>query len=98
MALAGIKFDFVNIIAIPLLVGIGIDNSVHINHRYLAEGRGGMTRAMSSTGIVLTLAMALAFTYSVLLHPAVLMIVMEKFGWNLRPRILNKERKNHENR
>ena len=126
MALTGIKFDFVNIIAIPLLVGIGIDNSVHINHRYLAEGRGGMSRAiartgsavalttittmigfasfipsvmraMRSTGIVLTLAMALAFIYSVLLHPAVLMIVSEKFGWNLAPRILSKEKKNHEN-
>jgi len=125
MALLGIKFDFVNIIAVPLLVGIGIDDSVHINHRYLMEGRGNMhiaisrtgtavalttittmigfssfipsiMRAMRSTGIVLTLAMALAFVYSVFLHPAVLILVSEKLGWNLNPRFFKKEESHHE--
>ena len=114
MALTGIRFDFVNIIAIPLLIGIGIDDSVHINHRYRLEGTGGMERvitktgtavllttvttivgfgsfipsimrAMRSTGIVLSLAMALAFIYSIFLHPAVLLIVHEKFGASLAP-------------
>jgi predicted RND superfamily exporter protein len=122
MAVFGIKFDFVNIIAIPLLVGIGIDYAVHINHRYLVEGRGRMDlalartgtavalttittmigfssfipsimRAMRSTGIVLTLAMALAFIYSILFHPAVLVLSAERLGWNLSPRIGVKERK-----
>jgi len=125
MALFGIKFDFVNIIAAPLLVGIGIDDSVHINHRYLMEGRGRMNlaisetgsavalttittmigfssfipsimRAMRSTGIVLTLAMALAFIYSVFLHPAVLILVSEKLGWNLNPSFFKKEVSHHE--
>jgi predicted RND superfamily exporter protein len=120
MALLGIRFDFVNIIAVPLLVGIGIDDSVHINHRYLSEGRGNMKlaisetgtavalttittiigfssfipsimRAMRSTGIVLSLAMALAFVYSVFLHPAVLILVSEKLGWNLNPRFFNRK-------
>lgn len=114
MALTGIKFDFVNIIVVPLLIGIGIDDAVHINHRYLLEGKGKMDlviartgtallittlttifgfasfipsimRAMRSTGIVLSLAMAIAFIYSVLLHPAVLIIVTEKLGWNIEP-------------
>ncbi len=122
MALFGIKFDFVNIIAIPLLVGIGIDDAVHINHRYLIEGKGNMhtalartgsavalttittmigfasfipsiMRAMRSTGIVLTLAMALAFIYSILFHPAVLVLAVEKWGWNLSPRGKTKEKK-----
>jgi len=125
MALFGIKFDFVNIIAVPLLVGIGIDDSVHINHRYLMEGRGRMNlaisetgsavalttittmigfssfipsimRAMRSTGIVLTLAMALAFIYSVFLHPALLILVSEKLGWNLNPRFFKKDLSHHE--
>ena len=90
MGLLDIRLDFVNIISIPLLVGIGIDDAVHIGHRYRMEGKGGMDRtlagtgtavalttittmigfasfipsvmrAMRSTGIVLTLAMALAF-------------------------------------
>ncbi|MEA1911986.1 MAG: MMPL family transporter, partial [Spirochaetota bacterium] len=114
MALTGIKFDFVNIIVVPLLIGIGIDDAVHINHRYLLEGKGKMDlviartgtallittlttifgfasfipsimRAMRSTGIVLSLAMAIAFIYSVLLHPAVLIIVTGKLGWNIEP-------------
>ncbi|MCG8477601.1 MAG: MMPL family transporter, partial [Spirochaetales bacterium] len=120
MALFDIKFDFINIIAIPLLVGIGVDNSVHINHRYLLEGRGNMAtalsrtgsavalttattmigfasfipsimRAMRSTGIVLTVAMALAFIYAVLFHPAVLVIASERWKWNLSPRLFGKE-------
>jgi predicted RND superfamily exporter protein len=115
MVLFNIKLDFVNIIAIPLLVGIGIDDAVHINHRYLLEGKGEMhqvlartgsavalttittiigfasfipsvMRAMRSTGIVLTLAMALAFLFSICLHPAVLVMVCEKWGWDLKPR------------
>jgi len=114
MAVTGIKFDFVNIIVVPLLIGIGIDDAVHINHRYLHEGKGSMSRviartgtallittvttvigfasfipslmrAMKSTGIVLSLAMAIAFIYSVFLHPAVLIIVTEKLGWNIKP-------------
>ncbi|MCK5197464.1 MAG: MMPL family transporter, partial [Spirochaetales bacterium] len=114
MALTGIKFDFINIIVVPLLIGIGIDNAVHINHRYLREGKGKMDfviartgtallmttlttvfgfasfipsimRAMRSTGIVLSLAMAIAFLFSVLFHPAVLIIVTEKLGLNINP-------------
>ncbi len=53
-------------------------------------------RAMRSTGIVLTLAMALAFVYSVFLHPAVLILVSEKLGWNLNPRFFKKEESHHE--
>jgi hypothetical protein len=116
MGLFGIKFDFMNIIAIPLLIGIGIDDAVHISHRYLWEGKGRMRfavgstgtavllttlttmigfasfipsvmRAMRSTGIVLTLALALAFLYSILLHPSLLVLVTEKARGNIQPRL-----------
>ena len=50
MGIFGIKFDFLNIIAIPLLIGIGIDDSIHINHRYRIEGPGGMDRVIAKTG------------------------------------------------
>jgi len=53
-------------------------------------------RAMRSTGIVLTLAMALAFIYSVFLHPALLILVSEKLGWNLNPRFFKKDLSHHE--
>lgn len=114
MALAGIKFDFINIIAIPLLIGIGIDDAVHISHRYILEGKGridrvverigravlltslttiigfasfipSIMRAMRSTGIVLSIAMALAFLFSILFFPSVLLIVTEKLSWNIYP-------------
>ena len=55
MALTGIKFDFINIISIPLLVGIGIDDSVHINHRYLIEGGGRMKETLAKTGSAVAL-------------------------------------------
>lgn len=50
MALTGIEFDFINIIAIPLLIGIGIDDAVHINHRYLHEGSGSMKKVIKHAG------------------------------------------------
>jgi len=114
MAITGIKFDFINIIAIPLLIGIGIDDAVHISHRYLLEGRDRMDlvvaktgravlltslttiigfasfipsimRAMRSTGIVLSIAMALAFLFSILFYPSVLVIMAEKLNLSLDP-------------
>ena len=122
MAIARIKFDFINIIAVPLLIGIGIDDVVHFNHRYLLEGKGNMDRvvakigravllttittiigfgsfipsimrAMRSTGIVLSIAMALAFLYSILLHPAVLIILTEKLRLNIKPWNFNRREK-----
>ncbi len=32
--LLGIQFNFANVIALPLLLGIGVDSSIHILHRY----------------------------------------------------------------
>ncbi|MBI9098158.1 MAG: MMPL family transporter [Spirochaetaceae bacterium] len=114
MSLVGIKFDFINIIVVPLLIGIGVDDAVHINHRYLYEGKGRMgivigktgtalmitsittmvgfasfipsvMRGMRSTGIVLSIAMVIAFSFSVLFHPGMLIIITEKLGLNIKP-------------
>ena len=113
MTITGLKFDFINIIVVPLLIGIGIDDAVHIDHRYIIEGDGKMKkvialtgtalllttlttifgfasfipspmRAMKSTGIVLSLAMAIAFINSVLFHPSLLIIIREKLGWKIK--------------
>lgn len=35
--LCGIEFNFANIIALPLLLGIGIDNGIHLVHRYYSS-------------------------------------------------------------
>ena len=46
----GIKFDFSNIMTVPLIIGIGIDDGVHITHRYLREGRGSLVKVVKYTG------------------------------------------------
>jgi predicted RND superfamily exporter protein len=35
---AGMPFNYANIIALPLLVGIGVDNGIHVVHRMKSEG------------------------------------------------------------
>ncbi|MGA7303795.1 MAG: outer membrane lipoprotein-sorting protein [Rhodothermales bacterium] len=56
MHLLGMQFNIVNTIAIPLILGIGIDDSVHILNRYLEEGPGHLRVAYASTGkaVILT--------------------------------------------
>ena len=34
-------FNFANLVAVPLIIGVGIDNGVHVIHRVRLEGRGG---------------------------------------------------------
>jgi outer membrane lipoprotein-sorting protein len=56
MHLFGMQFNIVNTIGIPLILGIGIDDSVHILNRYLEEGPGRLNIAYASTGkaVILT--------------------------------------------
>ncbi|MBD3391244.1 MAG: MMPL family transporter, partial [Chitinivibrionales bacterium] len=50
MAAFGIKFNFANFMCLPLILGIGIDDGVHILHRYAKEGRGSLPMVMRYTG------------------------------------------------
>ena len=50
MAVLGIKLNFVNIIAIPIIIGIGVDDGIHILHRWRQEGAGGLQKATSKVG------------------------------------------------
>ena len=50
MWLLGEKFNYLNMIALPVIIGIGIDDGVHFFHRYLQEGKGGLKRAVTSVG------------------------------------------------
>jgi hypothetical protein len=54
MGIFGIKFDVINIIAIPLIIGIGVDDGIHLIHRFKKEKN--ILRALFSTGraIILT--------------------------------------------
>jgi len=48
MSWLNIKFDYVNIMALPIIIGIGVDDGVHLIHRYLIEKN--MLPAVKSTG------------------------------------------------
>ena len=56
MKLLGMKLDISNIIAFPLIIGIGIDDGVHLIHRYRMEGwqRIGTIFANTGKAILLT--------------------------------------------
>lgn len=51
----GIKLSIVNVVGIPILLGIGIDVIIHLLHRLREEGPGGVRRVFATTGIAATL-------------------------------------------
>ena len=53
MGLLHLPIDFFNVIIFPIIVGIGIDSSVHIYNRYLEEG--DMLKSIRLTGEAVTL-------------------------------------------
>ncbi|MGH9869916.1 MAG: MMPL family transporter [Candidatus Polarisedimenticolia bacterium] len=56
MRLLGISYNFANLVAVPLIIGVGIDNGVHVVHRIRFEGRGGMTLVLKHTGRAILIA------------------------------------------
>ncbi len=50
MWLLGEKLNYINMIALPVIIGIGVDDGVHFIHRYMDEGRGRLKEAASSVG------------------------------------------------
>lgn len=50
--LAGdISLNFLNVVVLPNLLAIAVDNSVHLFHRYQEDGPGSMSRIMRHTGL-----------------------------------------------
>jgi hypothetical protein len=50
MRLLGISYNFANLVAVPLILGVGIDNGVHVIHRMRLEGCEGMSVVLRHTG------------------------------------------------
>lgn len=50
MYLTGQQFTVMNIMGLPMILGIGIDDGVHIVHRWIHEGQGKIHTVFSSTG------------------------------------------------
>ncbi len=54
MRLLGLSFNPANIMTVPLLVGIGIDNGLHILHRYREEKGGPVVRTSTGRAVLLS--------------------------------------------
>lgn len=54
----GVKLSMVNIVAIPILIGIGVDVVIHLLHRLAEEGPGRVLHALSTTGFAAGLSAA----------------------------------------
>ncbi|MEW6376435.1 MAG: MMPL family transporter [Thermodesulfobacteriota bacterium] len=50
MSLFGIRINFVNAVILPMIIGMGIDNSIHLMHRYLERGKRDAGHALRTTG------------------------------------------------
>jgi predicted RND superfamily exporter protein len=50
MRLTGMQLTVMNVMGLPMILGIGIDDGVHIVHRLQSEGRGKLRVIFSSTG------------------------------------------------
>lgn len=51
LKLAGVQLSIVNMMGVPILLGIGIDVVIHLLHRLREEGPGGVRRAWRTTGV-----------------------------------------------
>ncbi len=56
MFLTDIKLNLYNMVLIPSVMGMSIDNSIHIYHRYEELGKGSLAKVLSSTGVSALLA------------------------------------------
>jgi len=55
MYLFDLKWNLFNIVVIPSVMGIGVDNGVHIFHRYAEEGDGSLIHVLKNTGLAITM-------------------------------------------
>ncbi|MCA9567814.1 MAG: MMPL family transporter [Myxococcales bacterium] len=50
-SLVGVELSIMNVVGVPILVGIGVDVVIHLLHRLRDEGPGGVRRALRTTGV-----------------------------------------------
>ncbi|HEY8153977.1 MAG TPA: MMPL family transporter, partial [Myxococcota bacterium] len=63
MALAGWSFNFANVIVLPMLLGMGIDNGVHLVHRHRTHPEEGDVLATSTARAVWLSAITTILTF-----------------------------------
>jgi len=50
MQMLGIQFTYLNVIVLPMIIGIGVDNSIHLLGRYYEPGTRTLRLAIEKTG------------------------------------------------
>lgn len=55
MAITGMKLNFFNMLALPTIIGMGVDDGVHMYHRYKELGPGSAKYIVSTTGMAAVL-------------------------------------------
>ncbi|MFH1566457.1 MAG: MMPL family transporter [Gemmatimonadota bacterium] len=53
MYLLDFRINIYNMVAFPTIIGMGIDNAVHVYHRYREAGRGSLRLVLRTTGVAL---------------------------------------------
>lgn len=55
----GIQLNFLNVVVIPMIIGVGVDNGIHLIHRYYERGdaptRADLQKAVERTGRALVM-------------------------------------------
>jgi predicted RND superfamily exporter protein len=54
-AFLGLRLDFFNVIILPVIVGIGVDDGVHFYYHYRDEGRGSTANVMRHVGAAIVM-------------------------------------------
>ena len=60
MGLSGLRFNFANVIVLPLLLGIGVANGVHIIWRTRIDPRGNPVASSAGRAVMISVATTLA--------------------------------------
>ncbi|HHE33268.1 MAG TPA: multidrug RND transporter [Chlorobaculum parvum] len=55
MQIAGLQLTIINVMAFTLVAGIGIDDGVHIVHRWRSEGKGRIRQVFDTAGLAVLL-------------------------------------------
>ncbi|UCC38851.1 MAG: MMPL family transporter [Candidatus Aminicenantes bacterium] len=58
MGITGIKLTVMSVMGLPMIIGIGVDDGVHIVHRWRIEGKGRIIQVFASTGKAILLTSA----------------------------------------
>ncbi|MFH1462902.1 MAG: MMPL family transporter [Pseudomonadota bacterium] len=76
----GLELNMFNLIVVPSLIGMGIDNAVHVWHRYRQEGPGSLRLVVRRTGIaalLCSLTTAVGFGSALIAHH----LGLRSMGW-----------------